>query len=267
MSRLRLDGLSVGFARYEGVLARRTTWLLRELDLAVEPGEMLALVGASGAGKSLLAHALFGLLPPNAVMAGTVSLDAVLVNAQSLGALRGRHMALVPQSLSHLDPLVRCGTQLDWAAGRSGVSADAAARRAALARFGLDPDVARLYPHQLSGGMARRLMLAMASLGEAGLIVVDEPSSGLDAENAGIVFGYLRALADAGRAVLAITHDLFQALPFADRVALLHAGRIETVAPAGDFSGDGRRLVSAEARAMWRALPQNGFIAPERDDA
>lgn len=257
---LTVEDFSVAFRRYDGLVHQREIVALDGLGFDAERGEVLALVGASGAGKSLLAHALFGILPPNAVISGRICLDGREVTEDNRRAFCGRRMGLVPQSLSHLDPLVRCGRQLAWAARRSGKPLMASDIDAVLARFGLDPAVARAFPHQLSGGMARRLMLAIATVGEPELVVADEPTSGLDPDNALTVLRHLRQLADGGKAVLLITHDLTQILPFADRVAILQGGKLMDIEPAGAFSGDGAALRTSYAQSLWRAMPQNDFV-------
>lgn len=260
---LAVADFSLGFRRYDGLVRQREWMALHGLDFCIPAGEVLALVGASGAGKSLLAHALFGILPPNAVTSGRLVLEGTSLGPATWDARRGRVMGLVPQSASHLDPLVRCGRQLAWAAGRSGARADRAAIEQALARFDLEPETARSFPHQLSGGMARRVMLAMATIGAPRLIVADEPTSGLDPANAGGVLAHLRRLADAGAGVLLITHDLVQALPTADRVAILRDGRLVGLEPATAFAGAGERLTSVYARDLWQAMPEYGFSTGE----
>lgn len=261
---LAVEDYAIGFRRYRTLLRQAEIMVLEGLSFGLERGEVLALVGASGAGKSLLAHALFGILPPNALTRGSLKLDGRALGPQSLAP---RRMGLVPQSPSHLDPLQRCGRQLAWAARRRGLRPDAALVASTLARFGLEAAVTRAYPHQLSGGMARRLLLAMAAIGGPELIVADEPTGGLDPEHAAIVLAQLRRLADAGSGVLLITHDLAQALPFADRVALLRQGRLVGTEPAGAFTGAGEQLRLPYARALWRAMPQNAFIAGVGADA
>jgi peptide/nickel transport system ATP-binding protein len=257
--RLCVKGFSLSFERYDGLLRRRSIKALDHLTFDLEGGEVLAVIGASGAGKSLLAHALFGILPPNASPSGHLSLDDIALNATSLRALRGRRMGLVPQSIGHLDPLARSGQQLQWAARRCGRHLSPNGVKDVLARFDLDGAVAASFPHQLSGGMARRLLLAIATIGSPDLIMADEPTSGLDSQNSERLLEHLRDSADKGAGVLLITHDLAQALPFADRVALLSAGRLIDLEPAAAFAGEGTKLKSSHARALWRAMPQNGF--------
>ncbi|MFC3167259.1 ATP-binding cassette domain-containing protein [Paracoccus fontiphilus] len=256
---LTVRDLSIGFRRYTGLFRQTQVTRLSGLTLTLDAGEVLAVIGGSGAGKSLLAHAVLGLLPPNAVLRGQIAFRGQpLTGGDYPAALRGRRIALVPQQISHLDPMARAGRQIGWAARRAGAAAAVPDRLAAL---GLPPGAARLYPGQLSGGMARRVLLAMAQAGAPDLLVADEPTAGLDPQNRRTVLRLLRDHARQGGAVLLITHDLTAALPFADRVAILDNGRMAGLEAARDFRGDGAALASAHARALWRALPENGFLA------
>lgn len=254
---LRIEDLSVGFLCYEGLLRQREVRRLSGLTLDLQAGEILAVIGASGAGKSLLAHAILGLLPPNAVTGGKITFQGQsLENAVPEGLL-GRKMALVPQQITHLDPLARVGSQLAWALRRT---KGAASAEELLARYDLSPETPRLYPSQLSGGMARRVLLAIASAGAPDLLIADEPTAGLDPENRDRVLSGLRHHARCGGAVLLITHDLAAALPCCDRVALLCDGEMCGLEAACDFTGTGAALRSPYARALWQALPENGFL-------
>jgi len=259
---LAAEHVWVAFRRYEGVVHQTLMRCLTDVSVSVARGEVLAVVGASGAGKSLLANAILGILPANCEHGGTLLFDGQPLTPDRQNSLRGRRIALVPQSITHLDPMVRTGRQVAWAARRARVAPDKArtACAASLSRFGLPEDVRSHFPHTLSGGMARRILLAIATVGDADLIVADEATNGLDSENLELVTGHLRVLADAGKAVMLITHDLPAALTVADRVSLLRDGVTDGVMPAGDFSGDGARLATPYARALWKALPQNDFF-------
>ncbi len=256
-------GLRVGFHRYGRGLATHTIWPVDGLDVSVDAGEMVAVIGASGAGKTLMAHALLGILPPNAVVEGELLFRGTRLTPERLERLRGRSIALVPQSVAALDPLMRVGALVRRSAELAGHHRDAAESlaTAALQRHGLPPDVARLYPHQLSGGMARRVLIAAATVGGADMVIADEPTPGLDVPVAREVLGDLRRLADEGRAVLVITHDLGLALPVVDRVVVLQEGRTVDQAPRAAFSGGGEALGHDYTRALWLALPQNGMQA------
>lgn len=255
---LSIAGLSVSFRRYRNLLRQEEVERLSGITLDVAAGEVLAVIGSSGAGKSLLAHAIPGLLPRNAMRRGEARFRGELLDGRSLARLRGRQIALLPQQVSHLDPMARAGAQIAWAARRAGAGPAVAAR---LAAVGLGREVAGMYPLHLSGGMARRVMLAAAMAGDAPLLIADEPTAGLDPENRDALLARLRAYADRGRAVLLISHDLVPVLPISDRVAILDDGRLCAIAPAADFHGSGAALQSPAARALWRALPRNGFAA------
>ncbi|MFC5286480.1 ATP-binding cassette domain-containing protein [Actinokineospora guangxiensis] len=263
MSLLEIRELTVAFDQYERGLRRRVVTALSGMDLSADTGEVVALVGASGAGKSLLAHAVLGLLPPNAREGGEVRYDGAVVARAARRGLAGREIALLPQSVSFLDPLARVGAQVRRAAVLAGVADPAEAAVAALRRRGLGPDVPRRYPHELSGGMARRVLIAMATLGRARLVLADEPTPGLQQDGARAVLAELREIADGGSAVVLITHDLPGALDVADRVVICHEGRtVDAVTPA-DFRADA--LSHPYTHALWRALPANGFHTGEED--
>jgi ABC-type glutathione transport system ATPase component len=261
---LEVQDLHVAFMRYRGWLGRTRSEPLRGLSLRLERGELVALVGASGAGKSLLAHALLGILPGNAHVHGRIAFDGRPLDRDALARLRGREIALVPQAVTFLDPLARARTQLRWAARAAGRAAPGVAEQA-LTRYGLLPAAGALYPHQLSGGMARRVLTAMATVSQARLLIADEPTSGLDAEASALALRHLRLLADAGHGVLVITHDLAAVLPHADRLEIVNDGRsVESTTPAAFFAGD---LRHAYAHALRAAMPAFGYSLPPHQPA
>ncbi|MBE4735581.1 ABC transporter ATP-binding protein [Streptomyces caniscabiei] len=223
---LSVRGLRVAFGGVEAV---------RGLSFDVRPREVLALVGESGAGKSLTARALLGMLPEGATSSGTVRLRG----ETDLAAQRGRRIALVPQdALSALSPVHPVGDQLA-AAVRSvaRVSRKEARARAvdALDRVGI-PDAgrrARAYPHEYSGGMRQRAVIAMATINEPDVVVADEPTTALDAELQEQVLRVLAAQREAvGAALVLVTHDLEVVREHADRVLVMYAGRQVEQGPA-----------------------------------
>ena len=246
---LSVEHLSISFTQYDRGTRRRILPAIRDLDLTIDRGQVAAVVGSSGSGKSLLAHGILGILPYNAHMEGTITYDGAPLTPKRAAALRGREIVLVPQSVGYLDPLMKVGPQ---------VGRDKTAVRAVLDRYGLGPETEGLYPFQLSGGMARRVLISTAVAASPALVIADEPTPGLDARVAGRILGHFRELADAGTGVLLITHDLELALTIADKVAVFYAGETVEEAPAGDFD----RLEDLRhpyTRALWQALPQHGF--------
>ncbi|MGM1062882.1 ATP-binding cassette domain-containing protein [Saccharothrix sp. Mg75] len=257
---LGVTGLTVSFTQYDRGLRRRTVTALSGMDLTADRGELVALVGASGAGKSLLAHAVLGMLPPNASESGVVAFDGVVLAPAARRARAGRDITLLPQSVTFLDPVTPVGRQVRRSARLAGLPAPREAASTALAGRGLGPEVAGRHPHQLSGGMVRRVLTAMAMMADPALVLADEPTPGLPPESVRAVLAELRRIADQDRAVVLITHDLAAALEVADRVVVCRDGRTVDEARPADFrAGD---LAHPYTRALWRALPANGFHLP-----
>jgi peptide/nickel transport system ATP-binding protein len=261
MIMLDIKNLSICFSSYGLGLKKRTVQAIRSLDLSVYKKEVLAVVGQSGAGKSLLAHALLGILPRNASLSGDLTFKGKKLTPKDMALLRGREIALIPQSMTYLNPLLKVGVQIARAAELSGVSSKDSwkATLEALRRYRLEEKIARQFPFQLSGGIARRILTATATIGGADLILADEPTNGLDKTTAGETLGRLRELADAGKAVLLITHDIEAALSIADRVTVFCGGVTVEDARASDFNGSGK-LRHPYSRALWDALPARGFV-------
>jgi len=259
---LEVKQLAVTFTMYDVGLVRREVAVITDLDLTVNRGEVVAVVGSSGSGKSLLAHAVLGILPPNATITGTMQFEGAPLTPARQTALRGRTIALIPQSVGFLDPLMRVGNQVRRAALLGGLPAPAIphAQSATFQRYGLAARVSRLFPFQISGGMARRVLTATAAVGKATLLIADEPTPGLHPDAVAETLNHLRELADEGRSVILITHDIDAALRVADRVAVFYAGTTVEVADAADFATDGHRLRHPYTKALWRSLPQHDFV-------
>lgn len=256
MNVLEVNGLTVSFLTYERGAEQKLVNVIRELDLTIARGEIVAVVGASGSGKSLLAHAIMGILPRNAISAGSISLNGKLLDERELLRVRGRTLALLPQSVGYLNPLLPVGRQLK---GPYDSQEALGGRRRLLERLGLRANAERLFPFQLSGGMARKVLLAMSAQREASLIVADEPTPGMGEGDVAETMKYFRELAGEGTAVLMITHDLEAAAETADRVVVMKEGEVVETAPASSFTGDGGRLRHPYSRSLWQALPRNGF--------
>lgn len=253
---LSVKDLSVSFQMYDNGLEKYDLKVISNLTLDVRPGEIVAIAGSSGSGKSLLAHAVMGLLPENASISGEISYKGKVLGQKEKEALRGKEMALVPQSVSYLDPLMKVGTQVR---GRKADKEIIKAQREIFRRFHLDEKTEQLYPFQLSGGMARRVLVSTAVLSGAEVIIADEPTPGLDLEMALEALKIFRELADEGKAVILITHDIDLAFHIADRIAVFYAGTTVEIAAAKDFLEGVDALRHPYSKALWKALPQNGF--------
>lgn len=254
---LEVKHLSLSFSQYDRGLKRRTLPVIRDLSLTVKKGEIVAVVGASGSGKSLLAHAVFGILPYNARMEGEIFFQGTCLEEAFLKKIRGTKMALVPQGISWLDPLKKTGWQI-----RNGKNKkeDRERCRELLKRFGLDEKTAEKYPFELSGGMAKRVLLASALFENPSLVIADEPTPGLHPQAALAVMEEFRKMADEGRGVLVITHDLELAVQTADRILVFYAGETIEEARASDFFSE-EKLRHPYTKDLYRAMPAHGFLA------
>lgn len=218
---------------------------------------MVAVVGSSGPGKSLLAHAVLGLLPSNCNASGYIYFNGELMDAKRIEEVRGKSIVLVPQSVNYLDPLEKVGKQVR----RERKEKKVYDRQKDLFNYyGLEERTEQLYPFELSGGMARRVLLAGSMMEEPTLIIADEPTPGLHLEAAKKAMQHFRNFANKGHGVLLITHDVELSLEVADRIAVFYAGTTLEEAMVSDFTSM-EKLRHPYTQALWRALPQNGFEA------
>ena len=253
---LDVKHLSIGFQSYNAQLEKITVQAIKDMSVQLNTGEILAIVGSSGSGKSLLAHAIMDILPDNAKIGGEIYYKGKLLDKTIIDQLRGKSLCFIPQSISYLDPLMQVGEQVRGVRGE----AARALQEKAFKHYNLKTGADRLYPFQLSGGMARRVLLSTTFVSDAELIIADEPTPGLDLEIAVEALKDFRALANQGKGVILITHDIDLALHVADKIAIFHDGRVIETADTSCFSGTGEGLKHPYSRALFKALPQNGFV-------
>lgn len=249
--------LSVEELRVEFGAGGSSLVALDGVSFTIGAGEILGVVGESGAGKSLTGAALLGLIdPPGRVVAGRMRFNGALVDLRGDGmvALRGRHIGAIFQDpLTALDPLFTVGQQLvETLRTHLPISAREARVRAAalLQETGIAGAEARLdqYPHQFSGGMRQRVVIALALAAQPQLIIADEPTTALDVSIQSQVIALLKRLCrDRGLAVMLITHDMGVIAQACDRVAVMYAGRVVEIGPV-------RSIVHAPAHPYTRGL-------------
>lgn len=253
---LQVKELTIGFLQYGRGLRQEAVYPIGGLSVDIGEGEIVAVVGASGSGKSLLAHAVLGILPGNALRGGSMLYRGETLTEERQARLRGREISFIPQSVNFLDPLMKVGAQV-----RIGLEKQGARRQqeALFRQYGLAESDGNLYPHELSGGMLRRAMFATSVREGVRLVIADEPTPGIHPEALEEILKQLKAFARDGAGVMLITHDLVSAIGIADRVAVIRDGKTVEIADAAAFSGRGERLATDYARQLWRALPQNDF--------
>jgi len=237
--------LEVRNLRIEFPTRRGTLVAVDDVSFSIAAGEVLGVVGESGAGKSLTGAAVIGLLePPGRIAAGEVRLDGLRIDNlphEEMRKIRGREIGAIFQDpLTSLNPLYTVGRQLvETIVTHLNVSPAQAQRRAVelLAATGIPAPERRVhhYPHQFSGGMRQRVVIALALAAEPKLVIADEPTTALDVSIQAQIIALLRRLCrDHGTAVLLITHDMGVIAETADRVAVMYAGRIAEIGPVAD---------------------------------
>ncbi|SKC54288.1 ATP-binding cassette domain-containing protein [Maledivibacter halophilus] len=253
---LSVKNLNISFTQYyKGLRAKRVN-PIKSLSVTINAGEIMAVIGASGSGKSLLAHAILGILPNNATCGGDIIYCGEPLTEERKIQLRGKEISFIPQSVNYLDPLMRVSEQVKI--GLPKKEADKKQKELFL-RYGLKEKDGALYPFQLSGGMLRRVLFATSVRDNIKLVIADEPTPGIHPEALSAMLNQLRTFADDGAAVMLITHDIVSALTVCDRVTVLKDGQTIETTMAENFSLDGRNLKHEYSRALWNALPQNSF--------
>jgi len=254
---LRVEGLCVGFDHPQG-------WVqaVDDVSFALMPGERFGLAGESGSGKSTLALSILRMIkPPGRIESGEVWLAGTRLaelDEDGIRALRLAGIALVPQgSMNSLNPVMRIGQQIADAFADHGrhLGRGEEERRVAalLAEVGLSEDVARMYPHELSGGMKQRACIAIAISLRPKVIIADEPTSALDVVVQRQVMATLaRVQQDLAAAVILVGHDMGLMAQFVDRLGVMYAGRLVEVAPIADIIASPRHPYT---RALIAALP------------
>ncbi len=275
---LQVSNLAVDFGTMDGVVHA-----VEGVDLEIAPGETVAIVGESGSGKSTTAMAVIGLLASGGrVAGGSITLDGrelVGISENEMRRIRGRDIGMVPQDpMSNLNPLWRVGTQIKESLEANGVAKGKAADARVvelLEEAGL-PDAARRaqqYPHEFSGGMRQRALIAMGLAARPKLLIADEPTSALDVTVQKQILDHLDRLTDElGFAVLLITHDLGLAAERADHLVVMYRGQVVESGPALEILQDpqhpySKRLVSSAPSLASQRLSSVEARAEVREQA
>jgi peptide/nickel transport system ATP-binding protein len=250
--------LSVRNLRVEFPTRRARLVAIDDVSFDIEPGEVLGMVGESGAGKSVTGSAIIGLIePPGRIAGGEILLSGLRIDELDPGAMRrirGKRIGMVFQDpLTSLDPLYRIGEQLtETIATHTGLRGERLRARAIalLSEVGIPAPEQRFdnYPHQFSGGMRQRVVLALALAADPELVIADEPTTALDVSVQAQIITLMKRLARRHRAaILLITHDMGVIAEAADRVAVMYAGRIVEIGPVRD-------VISAPLHPYTRGL-------------
>src|SRR6201996_7718890 len=255
---LSVRNLKVEFATRRSVLRA-----IDDVSFEIARGEVLGVVGESGAGKSVTGLAVIGLIdPPGRIAGGEISLSGLRIDnlsPEDLRRIRGKRIGMIFQDpLTSLNPLYRVGDQLvETITTHLNLSQTAARKRAIdlLAEVGIPAPDKRIdaYPHEFSGGMRQRVVIALAICAEPELIIADEPTTALDVSVQAQIITLIKRLGrDHGTAVMLVTHDMGVIAEFSDRVAVMYAGRIAEIGPVRDVV---RNPLHPYARGLMGAIP------------
>lgn len=256
---LDVNNVSISFIQYTKGLKQQNLKVITDLTLDIEEGEILAVLGSSGSGKSLLAHAILGILPDNADLNGEIKYNGNVLNQKAKEEIRGKEISLIPQSVNFLDPLMKIADQVIGECETEEECREKQIKqRKIFEKYGLSEDVDNMYPFQLSGGMARRVLISTALLSNPKLIIADEPTPGLDQKSVKETLDYLKQMADDNVGVLLITHDIYAALEVGNRICIFYSGFVIEIVDTKDFK-EGKNLLHPYTQALYEALPKNGF--------
>ncbi len=235
---------------------------VRALDLTIREGEKLAIVGESGAGKTTLVSAIMGLLPNSAEIEGKIFFREFQLNPRILAKLRGKEIVLIPQNVHNsLNPVFSVGNQMEDLLIEAKISPNRR-RRIILdllrkVRLPRPEVIPRSYPHQLSGGMKQRVLLAMGLSRSPSLILADEPTKGLDpVRRVGILYLLKQLVEQRRQSFVLITHDIKAAVYLSDTVALMYQGEIVEVLPASLLN---THSLHPYTTALLAAAPERGL--------
>lgn len=273
MTLLSVKNLTVAFSGRSGTINA-----IEDVSLELEPGEILGMVGESGAGKSMTGAAIIGLIePPGRIAAGEIRLEGERIDnlpPEAIRRIRGRRIGAIFQDpLTSLNPVLTVGEQLiETIQTHLKLPRELARARAIewLHRVGIPAPEARIdtYPHQYSGGMRQRVVIALALCAEPRLVIADEPTTALDVSVQAQIITLLRKLArETGVAVILVTHDMGVIAETADRVAVMYAGRIVEVGPVAEVLRTPRHPYTTGLMASIPRIGPRPDILPQIEGA
>ena len=260
---LEVNNLSISFTQYVQGLNRHDSKVISDLSIDVNENEIVAILGSSGSGKSLLAHSLLGILPYNSNVSGEIKYKGDILDQDLKEKLRGNEICLIPQSVNFLDPLMKVSEQaIGECKDEKEYNEKKLRQREIFTKYGLDESVDNLYPFELSGGMARKVLLSTALLDDPKLLIADEPTPGLDAKSVKETIEDIKNLKEHGKGVLLITHEIDVALKTADKIAVFYSGYVIEINKVGNFKNVDN-LLHPYTKALITSLPKNGFNLTE----
>ncbi|VTX55143.1 Oligopeptide transport ATP-binding protein OppD [Fusobacterium nucleatum] len=252
---LEVLNLSISFMQYNRGFTQKEITPVKELSLTVKQNEILAIVGASGSGKSLLAHAILGILPTNSKINGKILYNGEILTTEKIKKLRGKEIKFIPQSVQYLDPTRKIGKQLEEC-----FEVPTKENILNLLReFSLNDKVFDYYPHELSGGMLRRVLFATCHGKGTNLIIADEPTPGIHPKALQEILDQFINFKKQGISIVFITHDMKSAMQVADRVAIFKDGKVVGTYTPSEIK-ELQASVDSYTKKLWETQPSNEFL-------
>ncbi|MDO5851336.1 MAG: ABC transporter ATP-binding protein [Methanobacteriaceae archaeon] len=257
---LKIRNLSISFTQYIKGLNQKELQVITDLSLDIHESEIIAILGASGSGKSLLANAILGILPPNALVSGSIKYKGNELTNQLRKKLKGTKISLIPQSVNYLNPLMIVQEQAIGTTQTQEEKEEKILRQQKIFKeYGLSKDVNQMYPFQLSGGMARKVLISTALLNNPDVIIADEPTPGLDQQAVTETINNLINLKKKKVGMILITHDINTAIRTSDKIAILYLGFVIEITNTKNFKDNGEKLLHPYTKALYNALPETHF--------
>ena len=250
MNILDVCGLSAEFLEYEKGYRTVRTQVLNDINLQIKPGKVIVVLGPSGAGKSLLLQGILGIHCDALQVQGQIRYQGQVLDDSLREQILGKQISFIPQSVSSLNPLLTIKQQI--LLGQEDV--DDTYLIECLKEFGLREDILKLYPHEISGGMARRVLVVSALLGRPQLVLADEPTPGMDYKSLDYLIDAIDKVRAYGGAVLMITHDIKFALKVADDIGIMDEGKIVEFVSKDQFEQAVDNLQHPLSRQLFDAL-------------
>lgn len=239
---LELKNLSVSFLLRQNLLKQTSLLVMDDLSFAIHSGEIIALVGESGCGKSVLIKSILGILPTNSVFSGSMCYQGLEIPYDKRFSLAQNELIYLPQTVSHLNPLLKMEKQISL--DESTLAEKSRGR----------------YPFECSGGMLKQVLFCVTKeKKQATLLLADEPTMGIDTETAIETVQFFKEFKKDGKSVLFVTHDIDLAVSIADKIAVYWNHSIVEVLNSADFSADNIHSCHSYTQRLFHSLPQHRF--------
>ncbi|MCI5839442.1 MAG: ATP-binding cassette domain-containing protein [Peptoniphilaceae bacterium] len=250
---LEIKNLNVKFELYKNLVEKYEVEVIKNLTLTLKAGEILSIIGASGSGKSVLTHSILNLLPKNSKVTGQIKYNGEKIEYKNISKLLGKDISYIPQSVDYLDPVMKIGKQV------LGVSGNYEKMINLFKKYKLPLDIKDKYPFEISGGMARRVLICASLMNDPKFLIADEPTPGVDKNIEKEIIKDFKDISSQNKSILIITHNIDFAINVSDSIAVFLDGNIIEKEEVSKFLSGGNLLENSYSKSLIKSLPQNEF--------